>query len=45
MSKSLRNFYTLKEIIEKFSGYAARIGMANAGDTLDDANFTSDSCN
>lgn len=39
MSKSSGNFVTLKQSIEKFGVEASRIAIADAGDTLDDANF------
>lgn len=39
MSKSTGNFMTLRQCINKFGVEATRIAMADAGDTLDDANF------
>jgi len=39
MSKSTGNFMTLKECVGKFGTEASRIALADAGDTLDDANF------
>jgi leucyl-tRNA synthetase len=39
MSKSTGNFMTLRDCINKFGVEASRIGLADAGDTLDDANF------
>jgi len=39
MSKSTGNFMTLKQCIEKFGVDASRVALADAGDTLDDANF------
>ena len=39
MSKSTGNFMTLRDCISKFGVEASRIGLADAGDTLDDANF------
>lgn len=39
MSKSTGNFMTLRECITAFGVEASRIGLADAGDTLDDANF------
>jgi len=39
MSKSTGNFLTIKQCIEKFGADATRIAFADAGDTLDDANF------
>lgn len=40
MSKSLGNFYTIKDLCEKFGADASRISLANAGDTLNDANVS-----
>lgn len=39
MSKSTGNFMTLRECINAFGVEASRIAMADAGDSLDDANF------
>lgn len=39
MSKSTGNFLTLREAVERFSADGARLSLANAGDTLEDANF------
>lgn len=39
MSKSEGNFFTLKDCIEKFGADATRFALADAGDSLDDANF------
>ncbi|KAI5867554.1 hypothetical protein GGS23DRAFT_182436 [Durotheca rogersii] len=39
MSKSTGNFLTLHESVEKYGTDAARIALANAGDSIDDANF------
>lgn len=39
MSKSTGNFLTLQQITEKFGADASRIAMADAGDTVEDANF------
>lgn len=38
MSKQKGNFFTLNEMCDKFSADATRLGLANAGDTLEDAN-------
>lgn len=38
MSKSLGNFYTIRDMCEQFGADASRIALANAGDTLSDAN-------
>ena len=39
MSKQLGNFFMLSEIVAKYSADAARAGLADAGDTIDDANY------
>ena len=39
MSKSEGNFYTLEEIINKYSSDGSRMTLADSGDLLDDANF------
>lgn len=39
MSKSTGNFMTLKECINRFGSDASRLALADAGDSLDDANF------
>lgn len=39
MSKSSGNFMTLETCIAKYGADASRVAMADAGDTLDDANF------
>ena len=39
MSKSTGNFRTLSQAIEEFSSDATRFALADAGDSLDDANF------
>ena len=38
MSKSLGNFYTVKELCENYGADASRIALGIAGDSLDDAN-------
>ena len=45
MSKSLGNFLTINDAIEKFGVDATRITLADAGDSLDDANFESEMAN
>lgn len=40
MSKSKGNFLMMDETVEKFSADATRFACANAGDSLDDANFS-----
>eukprot|EP00929_Paragymnodinium_shiwhaense_P001516 TRINITY_DN101752_c0_g1_i1.p1 TRINITY_DN101752_c0_g1~~TRINITY_DN101752_c0_g1_i1.p1 ORF type:complete len:1281 (-),score=479.86 TRINITY_DN101752_c0_g1_i1:216-4058(-) len=42
MSKSKGNFYTLEDIIKKFSADSFRVACANAGDTLEDCNMELD---
>ena len=39
MSKSVGNFMTVRDCIAKYGVDATRIALADAGDTLDDANF------
>lgn len=39
MSKSTGNFMTLEQIVQKFGADASRIAMADAGDSVEDANF------
>lgn len=39
MSKSTGNFLTLRDCIAEYGADATRIALADAGDTLDDANF------
>lgn len=39
MSKSTGNFMTLHEATKKFGADATRLALADAGDTVDDANF------
>lgn len=39
MSKSEGNFLTLYEAINKFSADGMRLSLADAGDTVEDANF------
>lgn len=39
MSKSTGNFKTLDEAIKEYSADAMRVGLADAGDGMDDANF------
>jgi len=42
MSKSKGNFFTIADIISKFSADTVRAACANSGDTLEDANFEED---
>jgi len=39
MSKSTGNFLTVQDTIRRYGADATRIALANAGDSLDDANF------
>lgn len=39
MSKSEGNFFTINDIVEKFGADACRFACAEAGDSLEDANF------
>lgn len=39
MSKSTGNFLTMKEAVVKFGADATRLSLADAGDSLEDANF------
>eukprot|EP01128_Nolandella_sp_AFSM9_P003679 TRINITY_DN1607_c0_g1_i1.p1 TRINITY_DN1607_c0_g1~~TRINITY_DN1607_c0_g1_i1.p1 ORF type:complete len:1025 (-),score=354.49 TRINITY_DN1607_c0_g1_i1:151-3225(-) len=43
MSKSTGNFITLNEAIERFSADGVRLACAYAGDSTEDANFTTES--
>jgi len=45
MSKSTGNFMTLNQCIKKFGSEATRFALCDAGDTLDDANFESETAN
>jgi len=45
MSKSKGNFLMLDECVERFSADATRFACADAGDTLEDANFAIDTAN
>lgn len=40
MSKSKGNFLTMSEVVDKYSADATRFACADAGDSLDDANFS-----
>ncbi|KAI0533322.1 leucyl-tRNA synthetase [Xylaria digitata] len=40
MAKSTGNFLTLSETVDKFGADAARVALADAGDGIDDANFS-----
>lgn len=45
MSKSTGNFLTLQDILQKYGADASRIALADAGDTVDDANFEESTAN
>ncbi|ODV97801.1 hypothetical protein PACTADRAFT_83214 [Pachysolen tannophilus NRRL Y-2460] len=45
MSKSTGNFMTLEQIVEKFGADASRIALADAGDSIEDANFDESNAN
>ncbi|GJP35119.1 hypothetical protein CLOM_g19637 [Closterium sp. NIES-68] len=45
MSKSTGNFKTIRQAIEEFSSDATRFALADAGDTVDDANFVEETAN
>lgn len=45
MSKSTGNFKTLEQAIVEFGADAMRFALADAGDTLDDANFLDETAN
>eukprot|EP00958_Prasinococcus_capsulatus_P021407 scaffold2910_cov390-Prasinococcus_capsulatus_cf.AAC.22 len=45
MSKSTGNFKTLNEACKSYSADAMRFAMADAGDTMDDANFVEETAN
>ena len=45
MSKSTGNFLTMSEAVKCFSASGTRLALADAGDTLEDANFLSDTAN
>ena len=45
MSKNTGNFLTLYDSIDLFGADATRFALADAGDTLEDANFSSNAAN
>merc|ERR1719243_50880 len=45
MSKSKGNFLTLKQSIDQFGADATRLACADAGDGLEDANFSRETAN
>ncbi|KAL0245939.1 hypothetical protein GEMRC1_007155 [Eukaryota sp. GEM-RC1] len=45
MSKQTGNFITLDQAVNEFTADATRFALADAGDTMDDANFVTDTAN
>ncbi|ODV88290.1 hypothetical protein CANARDRAFT_26445 [[Candida] arabinofermentans NRRL YB-2248] len=45
MAKSTGNFMTLEQLVEKYGADATRIALADAGDTVEDANFDESNAN
>ena len=45
MSKSKGNFMTLEKACEQYSADVVRVACADAGDTLEDANFSTEIAN
>lgn len=45
MSKSKGNFIILEQILNEYGADASRLACAQAGDSINDANFTSDIAN
>jgi leucyl-tRNA synthetase len=45
MSKSTGNFMTIRDAIEDFGADATRLALADAGDSIEDANFLKDTAN
>lgn len=45
MAKSLGNFITISDAVDRFGADATRIALADAGDSLDDANFVTAEAN
>ncbi|CCE63992.1 hypothetical protein TPHA_0G01560 [Tetrapisispora phaffii CBS 4417] len=45
MSKSTGNFMTLEQLVEKYGADASRIALADAGDTIEDANLDESNAN
>mmetsp|Transcript_96334 Transcript_96334/g.220889 ORF Transcript_96334/g.220889 Transcript_96334/m.220889 type:complete len:533 (+) Transcript_96334:1805-3403(+) len=45
MSKSKGNFLTVKQCVDQFTADATRLTCADAGDTLEDANFSRETAN
>jgi leucyl-tRNA synthetase len=45
MSKSEGNFFTVNELVTKYSADPVRVVLASAGDTMDDATFIKENVN
>lgn len=45
MSKSTGNFMTIKDSVDEFGADATRLALADAGDSIEDANFLKDTAN
>ena len=45
MSKSPRNFMTIRQVIEEFSANATHFSLIDADDGVDDANFVFETTN
>jgi leucyl-tRNA synthetase len=45
MSKSKGNFITLIDAVKQYGADSARLATAQAGDSIDDANFTKEIAN
>ena len=45
MSKSKGNFITLEQAMEEYGADSARMSCAQAGDSINDANFTKENAN
>uniref|UniRef100_A0A0G4FH79 leucine--tRNA ligase n=1 Tax=Chromera velia CCMP2878 TaxID=1169474 RepID=A0A0G4FH79_9ALVE len=45
MSKSAGNFLTVTDVVEQYTADATRLCCADAGDSLEDANFTTETAN
>lgn len=40
MSKEKGNFFTVEDMVKKYGADSTRFALAEAGDTIEDANFT-----
>ena len=45
MSKSKGNFFTMEQVVQEFGADACRLACGQAGDTINDANFSRDVAN